>query len=196
MLLCLRALGLQSWMMPREGSCKMQTLGSRAGSSGILLNPTVVGSDPCGQRHTFAEGRGLQPGSRPPGVPGWDRMPTHVNGKAAPSLFPRSALRLSQACTSCPVSAARAAAGCQGTFQPICMWPCMPFCLLHFGARERQTPALSDHSDGHAGPTGAGGLAAVPWGSPCWGPRLPGPWVLPAAASGPRERAAEGADGL
>lgn len=58
----------------------------------------------------------------PPGVPGWGCMPPHVNGEALPSLLPLLSFApwLGQAC----VSAARAAIGRQGTFQPICMLPC------------------------------------------------------------------------
>lgn len=127
-------------------------------------------------------GSGLQPGSRPPGVPGWGCMPTHVNGEAVPSLLHRSALLSSQAPTS------RAPAPClqpwlllavRGLSSRFACCPASPACLsVYFTSeRGRARRLLSDCSNRHTGPTGAGGLAVVPGGS-LLGSWLPGPWVL------------------
>lgn len=144
-------------------------------------------------------GSGLQPGSRPPGVPGWGCMPTHVNGEAVPSLLPSLSFALQ------PGSYGR-----RHVCSPGCYWPSGDFpadlhvallALRAFLFTSLQSEGEPDCSNRHTGPTGAGGLAVVPGGGgvPAG---VPAAWTMGAAgwsrqlASGPWGLAAEGADGL
>lgn len=166
MLLCLRALDLQSWRMPGEDSCKMQPLGNGARSSGILLNPPcsipIVESDPCGQRHTFAGGP--WPAARVP--PTWGlRLGPHANTcKRESSSLPLSIAQLGA--WARPVSPA--ATLCLGPGLLLAVrglssgFACGPACLSVYFTLEQGSARRPFSQTTAKGMQAPGGLAAWP----------------------------------